>query len=108
MEPLPKPGRSMPQGQPETPSWLGRWQQRMSAKGRPEREYRSAKREGTPMSPLARDIIIVLAVKAVVLYGIWFAFFRAPVARHMMMDPKAVEQQVAGPRVHTEPAHAVR
>ena len=87
MEPLPKPGRSMPQGQPETPSWLGRWQH---------------------LSPLARDIIIVLAVKAVVLYGIWFAFFRAPVARHMTMDPKVVEQQVAGPRVHTEPAHAVR
>jgi len=47
-------------------------------------------------SPLARDIVIVLVVKAVVLCAIWFAFFRTPVARHMTMDPKAVELQVAG------------
>jgi len=60
------------------------------------------------MTPLARDIVIVLVVKAVVLTLIWFAFFRAPVARHMSMDPKAVEQQVAGPRATPEPAHAVR
>ena len=80
----------------------------MSAPGRPKREYRSAKRERTPLSPLARDIVIVLVVKAIVLTALWFAFFRAPVARHMTMDPREVEQQVAGPRGHSEPAHAVR
>ena len=80
-EPSPPPGRARPT------SWLGRWQR---------------------LSPLGRDIVIVLVIKAVVLYVIWFAFFRTPVARHMTMDPKAVEQQVAGPRANPEPAHAVR
>ena len=68
----------------------------------------SAKRDGAPMHSLARDIVIVLAVKAVVLTLIWFAFFSAPVARHMTMDPQAVEQQVAGRPANSEPAHAVR
>jgi len=52
--------------------------------------------------------VIVLVVKAVVLTLIWFAFFSAPVARHMTMDPQAVEQQVAGRPAISEPAHAVR
>ena len=59
-------------------------------------------------SPLGRDIVIILLVKVVVLYVLWFAFFRAPVAPHMTMDPKAVELQVAGPRSHSEAPHAVR
>ena len=59
-------------------------------------------------SPLGRDILLILVVKVVVLYALWFAFFRAPVARHMTMDPKAVELQVAGPRPHSEAPHAVR
>ena len=68
-------------------SWLARWRR---------------------MSPLARDIVVILVVKAVVLYVLWFAFFRTPVARHMTMDPKAVELQVAGPRPPAEAPHAVR
>jgi hypothetical protein len=59
-------------------------------------------------SPLGRDIVIILLVKVVVLYALWFAFFRAPVAPHMTMDPKAVELKVAGPRPHSEAPHAVR
>ena len=59
-------------------------------------------------SPLGRDIVIILVVKVLVLYALWFAFFRMPVARHMTMDPKAVELQVAGPRPHSEAPHAVR
>ena len=87
MDPARQPESSLPPGRPRFPSWLGRWQ---------------------GLSPLARDIVIVLVVKAVVLCAIWLAFFRAPVARHMTMDPRKVEQQVAGPGAHTEPAHAVR
>ena len=60
------------------------------------------------MSPLGRDIVVILVVKVLVLYALWFAFFRAPVARHMTMDPKAVELQVAGPRPSSEAPHAVR
>ena len=60
------------------------------------------------MSPLARDIVVILVVKVLVLYALWFAFFRTPVAPRMKMDPKAVERQVAGPRPHSEAPHAVR
>ena len=67
--------------------WIGRWRR---------------------MSPLGRDIVVILVVKVLVLYALWFAFFRAPVARHMKMDPKAVELQVAGPRPPSEAPHAVR
>jgi len=87
MDPARQPESSLPPGQARSTSWLGRWQR---------------------LSPLARDIVIVLVVKAVVLCAIWFAFFRTPVARHMTMEPSEVEQQVAGPGAHHEPAHAVR
>jgi hypothetical protein len=87
MEPLRRPLLSPPARQVRGTSWLGRWHH---------------------LSPLARDIVIILVIKAVVLYLIWFAFFRAPVARHMTMDPAEVAQQIAGPRTNPEPAHAVR
>jgi hypothetical protein len=87
MDPARQPESSLSPSHARSTSWLGRWQR---------------------LSPLARDIAIVLVVKAVVLCAIWFAFFRMPVARHMTMDPRAVEQQVAGPGAHPEPAHAVR
>jgi len=60
------------------------------------------------LSPLARDIVLVLIVKAVVLGALWFAFFRAPAARQMAMDPQRVEQQVVAPRPNLESPHAVR
>ncbi len=46
------------------------------------------------MSLLARDITLVLVIKATVLGGLWFAFFRAPAAPHMAMDPRQVEIHV--------------
>ena len=49
------------------------------------------------MTPLARDITVVLLVKAIVLLLLWFAFFRAPVAPRMAMDPQRVERQVLSP-----------
>lgn len=87
MEPLPQPRAAAPESHSRAPSWLGRWQS---------------------LSPLARDIIVILVVKALVLYAIWFAFFRTPVARHMTMDPTAVELKVAGPRLDPEKADAIR
>ena len=76
-----------PPAVPLRDSWISRWRR---------------------MSPLGRDIVVILVVKVLVLYALWFAFFRAPVARHMKMDPKAVELQVAGPRPPSEAPHAVR
>ncbi len=60
------------------------------------------------LTPLARDIVIVLVVKAIVLVALWFAFFRAPVARHMTMDPERVVERLVAPQAPSEPAHAVR
>jgi hypothetical protein len=57
-------------------------------------------------SPLGRDIVVILVVKALVLSALWFAFFRAPAARHMAMDPKAVELQVAGTGTHSKAPNA--
>ncbi len=60
------------------------------------------------MSPLARDITLALIVKAIVLGLLWFAFFRAPAAPQMAMDPHRVEQKVLAPSPFTELPHAVR
>ncbi len=60
------------------------------------------------MSPLARDIVVVLVVKAIVLSLLWFAFFRAPAAPGMSMDPLRVEQKVLAPAPVPEPPHAIR
>ena len=76
------PSRQPPPSRPDAsrsppPFWRGRWQR---------------------LSPLARDIVVVLVVKAVALTALWFAFFRAPIARQMAMDPRYVEQQIIAPR----------
>jgi hypothetical protein len=58
------------------------------------------------MTPLARDVIVILAIKAAALALLWFAFFRAPAAPHMTMDSEAVVQHVlvAAPKApHAEP-----
>ena len=57
------------------------------------------------MSPLARDIAIVLVVKAIVLYGLWYAFFRMPAAPRMTMDPAVVEHRIFAPAALVEPPH---
>ena len=57
---------------------------------------------GRRLSPLARDIIVILIVKAIVLYLLWFAFFRTPAAPGMTMDPVVVEQKVFAPTPQSE------
>ena len=60
------------------------------------------------MSPLARDIVLVLMVKAIVLGLLWFAFFRAPAAPQMAMDPQRVEQKLFTPTPNPERPNVVR
>jgi hypothetical protein len=57
------------------------------------------------LSPLARDIIVVLIVKAVILYILWYAFFRTPAAPGMTMDPLVVEQRLLAPAPVAEVAY---
>jgi len=58
------------------------------------------------LSPLARDIAIVLVVKALALGALWLAFFRMPDADPATPGAKRVEQHVVAPQ--TPPAHALR
>ena len=60
---------------------------------------------GRRLSPLARDIVAVLLVKAIVLCALWFAFFRVPAAPGMRMDTFVVEQRLVTPVPHSESAH---
>lgn len=60
------------------------------------------------LSPLAREIIVVLVVKAIILALLWYAFFRAPAAPRMTMDPVRVEQRFLAPAPFPEAPHVVR
>jgi hypothetical protein len=60
------------------------------------------------LSPLAREIVVILIVKAIVLSLLWYAFFRAPSAPRMKMDPAVVEQKFLAPAPGPENSHVVR
>ena len=59
-------------------------------------------------SPLARDIALILMVKAIVLAFLWFAFFRSPAAPHMAMEPQRVERNILAPAPSPEPPDDIR
>jgi len=50
-------------------------------------------------SPLIREISLMLLLKAVVLYGIWYVFFSHPVVPSMIqgMDVNKVSSAIVGP-----------
>jgi hypothetical protein len=48
------------------------------------------------LTPLARDITVVLVVKLVLLGILWVAFFRAPAAPRMAMSPDEVAGRMIG------------
>ena len=60
------------------------------------------------LTPLARDVTLILLVKAAVLALIWFAFFRDPAAPRMQMDPQRVERALLAPAPQAATAHADR
>jgi hypothetical protein len=60
------------------------------------------------LSPLAREVTLILLIKAAALTLIWLAFFRAPAAPRMQMDPQQVERALLVPAPATEPVHADR
>jgi hypothetical protein len=56
-----------------------------------------------PVSGLAREITIILALKIGVLCAIWFAWFSAPQARHLPMPPERVTQHlIEAPEGHAK------
>jgi len=50
-----------------------------------------------PTLPLAPAITLALIVKVLILYGLWYAFFSAPQAKHMRMPAAKVEQHLLAP-----------
>jgi hypothetical protein len=56
------------------------------------------KLRGLHGSSLALAITLALVVKALILYGLWLAFFSAPLAKHMRMPTAQVEQHLLAPR----------
>lgn len=43
---------------------------------------------------LAIEIAAVLAIKAVLLWLLWWAFFSDPLARNMRVEPEVIERQL--------------
>jgi len=60
------------------------------------------------LSPLARDVIVILLAKAAVLTLIWLAFFSHPAAPGMSMEPQRVESRLLAPPAATEATDAFR
>ena len=60
------------------------------------------------LSPRAREVTLIRLSKAVALTLIWFAFFRAPAAPRMQMDPQRVERALLAPAPASEAGHADR
>jgi hypothetical protein len=60
------------------------------------------------LTPLGRDIIVILIAKAIVLALIWFAFFREPAAPQMAMEPNRVELRLLAPSPAPEVPNALR
>ena len=59
------------------------------------------------LSPLARDVTVVLALKVAALSVLWSLFFSAPVARQMSVPPDRVaERLVAVEAGVPSPEHA--
>ncbi len=54
--------------------------------------------------PLALAITLALLLKALILFGLWLAFFSAPLARHMRMPTASVEQHLLAPAPAAAPS----
>jgi hypothetical protein len=59
-------------------------------------------------TPLALAITLALIVKALILYGLWYAFFSAPQAKHMRMPTARVEQHLLAPASPPPTSHESR
>ena len=60
------------------------------------------------LSPLGRDITLVLVLKVILLFLLWWAFFRDPAAPRPAIDPQLVAQRLLAPNPAPEATHADR
>ena len=71
------------------------------------RWFQRARQRWHSLTPLGRDIIVILIVKAIVLTVIWFAFFREPAAPQMAMEPNRVVLRFLAPSPAPDAPNAV-
>jgi hypothetical protein len=62
----------------------------------------------TRLSPLGRDITLILLIKAALLFLLWGAFFRVPAAPHPDANAQLAVQRLLGPNPAPEINHADR
>jgi hypothetical protein len=60
------------------------------------------------LSPLGRDIVVILVVKFAALALLWWAFFSHPTATHMRVESSRVEERLLSPASSQEDVRAVR
>jgi hypothetical protein len=75
--------------------------------GLTERQLRPRWRAGR-LSPLARDIIVILVVKFAALALLWWAFFSHPLAPHMSVELQRVDSHLVPAASPEESPRAVR
>jgi hypothetical protein len=47
-----------------------------------------------PRNRFALEITLIVIVKALILYGFWFAFFSQPLAKHMRVSPAQMDNHM--------------
>ena len=60
------------------------------------------------LSPLGRDIVVILVIKFAALALLWWAFFNHPTATHMRVESSRVEARLLSPPSSPEYPRAVR
>jgi hypothetical protein len=60
------------------------------------------------LSPLARELTVVLVVKGILLGLLWWAFFRNPAAPHTHLDALQVGERLVVAAPASDAAHADR
>jgi hypothetical protein len=60
------------------------------------------------LSPLTRDVTLVLVLKVTALGILWSLFFSAPLARHMSVVPDRVAERLLAPNPPSRDADALR
>ena len=68
----------------------------------------AARASWTRLGPLGRDITLVLLVKVILLFLLWWAFIWDPAEPHSAMDPQLVAQRLLTANPAPEIAHADR
>jgi type II secretory pathway component PulM len=83
-------------------------EQRLDWPGPIHRKSSLARAWWIQLSPLGRDITLVLLLKAILLVVLWWAFFREPAAPTPATDPQLVAQRLVAPNPAPEVRHADR